>query len=557
MSKENFVIGLDYGTDSVRCLIVNAENGEEIASSVHNYRRWQEGKFCLAVENQFRQHPLDYMEGLESTVKASLKKAGANVAKNIRGISVDTTGSTPIAVDRNGTALALLDEFKNNSHAMFILWKDHTAIKEAEEINTLAHSGKFEDYTKFCGGIYSSEWFWAKVLHTLRADKKVRTAAFSWVEHCDWLPAVLTGDTNPLTLKRGRCSSGHKAMWHESFGGLPSEEFLAKLDPALKGLRSRLYRDTYTSDCVAGTLSQAWAQKLGLGANVLVGVGAFDAHMGAVGGQIKPYIMSKVMGTSTCDMLIAPMDKVGKKLVRGICGQVDGSIVPGMLGMEAGQSAFGDLYAWYRNVLMWPLKNALASEIKSESARGKIIAAVHHSIIPELSKAAAKIPIGESGIVALDWIHGRRTPDANQALKGAISGLNMGSDAPRIFRALVEATAFGSKKIVDRFTEQGIEIKGVIALGGVAKKSPFIMQTVSDVLGMKIKVARSEEACALGAAMFASVVAGIHKSVEKAQDAMGSGFEAEYVPNKANSVKYAKLYAKYSSLGVFVEKESR
>jgi L-ribulokinase len=556
MSKENFVIGLDYGTDSVRCLIVNAENGEEIASSVHNYRRWQEGKFCLAVENQFRQHPLDYIEGLESTVKASLKKAGANVAKNIRGISVDTTGSTPIAVDRNGTALALLDEFKNNPHAMFILWKDHTAIKEAEEINTLAHSGKFEDYTKFCGGIYSSEWFWAKVLHTLRADKKVRTAAFSWVEHCDWVPAVLTGDTNPLTLKRGRCSSGHKAMWHESFGGLPSEEFLAKLDPALKGLRSRLYRDTYTSDCVAGTLSQAWAQKLGLGANVLVGVGAFDAHMGAVGGQIKPYIMSKVMGTSTCDMLIAPMDKVGKKLIRGICGQVDGSIVPGMLGMEAGQSAFGDLYAWYRNVLMWPLKNALASEIKSESAREKIIAAVHHSMIPELSKAASKIPIGESGIVALDWINGRRTPDANQALKGAISGLNMGSDAPRIFRALVEATAFGSKKIVDRFTEQGVEIKGVIALGGVAKKSPFIMQTVSDVLGMKIKVARSEQACALGAAMFASVVAGIHKSVEKAQDAMGSGFEAEYVPNKANSAKYAKLYAKYSSLGGFVEKET-
>ena len=557
MSNEKYVIGLDYVTDSVRFLIVDTANGEEVASSVHNYRRWQEGRFCIPVENQFRQHPLDYIEGLESTVKATLKKAGANVARNIKGISVDTTGSTPIAVDRDGTALALLDEFKNNPHAMFILWKDHTAIKEAEEINALAHGGKFEDYTKFCGGIYSSEWFWGKVLHTLRADKKVRASAFSWVEHCDWLPAVLTGDTNPLTIKRARCSAGHKAMWHESFGGLPSEEFLAKLDPALKGLRGRLYRDTYTSDCVAGTLSSPWAKKLGLGENVIVGVGGFDAHMGAVGAQIKPYIMSKVMGTSTCDMLIAPMDKVGKKLIRGICGQVDGSIVPGMLGMEAGQSAFGDLYAWYRNVLLWPLKNALASEVKSESARQKIIDSVHHSIISELSKAAAKIPIGESGIVALDWVNGRRTPDANQALKGAISGLNMGSDAPRIFRALVEATAFGSKKIVDRFTDQGVEIKGVIALGGVAKKSPFIMQTVSDVLGMKIKVARSEQACALGAAMFASVAAGIHKSVERAQDAMGSGFELEYVPDKANSAKYAKLYAKYSSLGGFVEKELR
>ncbi len=556
MPKNEYVIGLDYGTDSVRCLIVDAANGKEIASSVHNYRRWQEGKFCVPVENQFRQHPLDYLEGLESTVKAALGKAGTNVAKNIRGISVDTTGSTPVAVNRDGTALALLDEFKNNPHAMFILWKDHTAIKEADQINSLAHNGKFEDYTKFCGGIYSSEWFWAKVLHTLRADKKVRAAAYSWVEHCDWIPAILTGNTNPLTLRRGRCSAGHKAMWHESFGGLPPEKFLSALDPALKGLRSRLYRDTYTSDCIAGTLSSAWARKLGLGENVIVGVGAFDAHMGAVGAQIKPYILSKVMGTSTCDMLIAPMAEVGKKLVRGICGQVDGSIVPGMLGMEAGQSAFGDLYAWYRNVLMWPLKNALASEVKSESARRKIIDSVYHSIIPELSKAAAEIPIGESGIVALDWINGRRTPDANQALKGAISGLNMGSDAPRIFRALVEATAFGSKKIVDRFSDQGIEIKGVIALGGVAKKSPFIMQTVSDVLGKKIKVARSEQACALGAAMFASVASGIHKSVEKAQDAMGSGFESEYVPNKANSAKYAKLYAKYSSLGGFVEKES-
>jgi L-ribulokinase len=556
MPKNEYVIGLDYGTDSVRCLIVDAANGKEIASSVHNYRRWQEGKFCVPVENQFRQHPLDYLEGLESTVKAALGKAGTNVAKNIRGISVDTTGSTPVAVNRDGTALALLDEFKNNPHAMFILWKDHTAIKEADQINSLAHNGKFEDYTKFCGGIYSSEWFWAKVLRTLRADKKVRAAAYSWVEHCDWIPAILTGNTNPLTLRRGRCSAGHKAMWHESFGGLPPEKFLSALDPALKGLRSHLYRDTYTSDCIAGTLSSAWARKLGLPENVVVGVGAFDAHMGAVGAQIKPYILSKVMGTSTCDMLIAPMAEVGKKLVRGICGQVDGSIVPGMLGMEAGQSAFGDLYAWYRNVLMWPLKNALASEVKSESARKKIIDSVYHSIIPELSKAAAEIPIGESGIVALDWINGRRTPDANQALKGAISGLNMGSDAPRIFRALVEATAFGSKKIVDRFSDQGIEIKGVIALGGVAKKSPFIMQTVSDVLGKKIKVARSEQACALGAAMFASVASGIHKSVEKAQDAMGSGFESEYVPNKANSAKYAKLYAKYSSLGGFVEKES-
>lgn len=548
-----YTIGLDYGTDSVRSLVVNVNTGEEVSSAVYNYPRWKKGMYCDAPKNQFRQHPNDYLEGLEHTIAEALKQASKGVAENVVGISVDTTGSTPIAVDEKGMPLSLTPGFEENPNAMFVLWKDHTSVKEAEEINEL--SKKWEvDFTKFEGGVYSSEWFWAKLLHVIREDAGVFRAAYSWVEHCDWIPAILTGNTNPKTLKRSRCAAGHKAMWHEAFEGLPSEEFLVALDPMLSGLRERLYKETFTCDISAGKLTPEWADKLGLSTDVVVGVGAFDAHLGAVGAEIEPYFVSKVMGTSTCDMLIAPMEEVGDKLVNGICGQVDGSIIPGMMGLEAGQSAFGDIYAWFKQVLEWPLKNILAeSELVDEETKQKLIEETSDKIIAKLSDAAASIPIAESGIVALDWMNGRRTPDANQALKGAISGLNLGSDAPRIFRALVEATAFGSKAINDRFIAEGVRIDGVIALGGVAKKSPFVMQIVADVLNMPIKVARSEQACALGSAMAAAVVAGVYSSTAEAQKKMGGGIETEYLPIPENVEKYKVLYEQYKTFGKFIE----
>ncbi len=548
-----YTIGLDYGSDSVRSLIVNVETGEEVASAVFNYPRWKKQMYCDASKNRFRQHPKDYLEGLEYTIVEALKQAPAGVAENVVGISVDTTGSTPIAVDEKGTPLSLTPGFEENPNAMFVLWKDHTAVKEAEEINQLARSWNI-DFTKFEGGIYSSEWFWAKLLHVIREDAGVYRAAYSWVEHCDWIPAILTGNTNPKTLKRSRCAAGHKAMWHEAFDGLPAEDFLIKLDPLLSGLRDRLYKETYTCDISAGKLTPEWAQKLGLSTDVVVGVGAFDAHLGAVGAEIEPYYLSKVMGTSTCDMLIAPMEEVGDKLVNGICGQVDGSIVPGMMGLEAGQSAFGDIYAWFKQILEWPLQNILAeTKLVDDATKQKLIDETSDKIIARLSEDAAKIPIAESGIVALDWMNGRRTPDANQALKGAIAGLSLGSDAPRIFRALVEATAFGSKAINDRFISEGVRIDGVIALGGVAKKSPFVMQIVADVLDMPIKVARSEQACALGSAMAAAVVAGVYKNTAEAQKKMGGGIENEYLPIPENVEKYKMLYEQYKKLGQFVE----
>jgi L-ribulokinase len=557
MIKKAYVIGVDYGTDSVRSVLVNALDGKTVASAVFDYPRWKKGLFCDPSKNQFRQHPLDYVEGLEKTIKQVLAQAPNGIRENIRGISVDTTGSTPVPVDKTGAPLALSPEFAKNPNAMFVLWKDHTAVQEAAEINRTAKSWGGIDFTQFEGGIYSSEWFWAKILHVLRSDKKVEKAAYSWMEHCDWIPALLTGDTDPLAVKRSRCAAGHKAMWHESWGGLPSDDFLRKLDSRLGGLRDRLYRDTFTADIPAGTISRAWAKKLGLSQDVVIGTGSFDAHMGAVGAEIKPYILCKIMGTSTCDMLVAPAAELKGKLIRGICGQVEGSIIPGMLGMEAGQSSFGDVYAWFKDLLSWPLQ-VVAPKVKTSDKKAAVqwAEAVGDGIISELSKAASAVDLADTGITALDWLNGRRTPDADQNLKAAITGLNLGSDAPKIFRALVEATAFGARKINDRFISEGVPIKGVIAIGGVSKKSPFVMQVMADVLGMPIQVAKSEQACALGAAMCASVAAGVHTNLKTAQKIMGSGFDRDYKPNPGNVKRYSSLYDKYSKLGAYVEAQT-
>jgi L-ribulokinase len=551
--KPQYVIGVDYGSDSVRSVIVNAANGKEVASSVFYYPRWQKQLYCNAAQNQFRQHPLDYTEGLEQTIKNCLTKAGADVAAQVKAIAVDTTGSTPVAVNKEGVPLAMLPEFAEQPNAMFVLWKDHTSTKEAAEINE--HATKFDtNYLQYVGGIYSSEWFWAKLLHIIRVDEKVRAATYSWVEHCDWIPFLLTGGTNADDMKRGRCSAGHKALWAEEFGGLPPNDFFKSLDPLLDGFTDRLYKNTYTSDVSAGNLCAEWAERLGLSTDVQVGVGAFDAHMGAVGGQIEPYYLSKVMGTSTCDILVAPNRDMDGKLVKGICGQVDGSVIPGMAGLEAGQSAFGDTYAWFKNLIAWPLQNLLSSsavvdvqtlEALKEEMIGKII--------PELSKQAAALPLDEKAELAIDWFNGRRTPDANQLLKGTITGLGLGSDAPRVFRALAEATCFGARNIVERFRSEGVPVEGIIGIGGVAKKSPYIMQMMADVLQMPIRIHQFEHTCALGAAMFAATVAGIYPKVEDAMAAMGGGFDVEYIPETGNTDFYNKRYQQYLTLGAFTE----
>ncbi len=551
--SNQYVIGVDFGTDSVRSIIVNAANGNELAAAVFYYPRWKDGLFCDAATNQFRQHPLDYIEGLESTIKTCLQQVGSEVAANIKAISVDTTGSTPVAVDETGTPLALLPAFEHNPHAMFVLWKDHTATGEAAEIN--AHAQKFEtNYLQFVGGIYSSEWYWAKLLRILRSDNHVSQAIYSWVEHCDWIPFLLSGGTDAKLLKRGVCSAGHKALWSAEYDGFPPDEFFSSLDPLLKGFTNKLFKKTYTADQSVGNLSADWALRLGLSSTVVIGVGAFDAHMGAVGGQIEAYHLSKVMGTSTCDMLVAPMNEVEGKLIKGICGQVPGSVIPGMMGMEAGQSAFGDAYAWFKNILTWPLQKILPkSTLINANTAANLIEEVTDQIIFELSEQAALIELDDQCELALDWFNGRRTPDANQLLKGAISGLSLGTDAPKIFRAIAESTCFGAKAIVDRFNEQGVPVKGLIGIGGVAKKSPFIMQMMADVMGMPIRIHKSEQTCALGAAMFAATAAGIYEKVEDAMIAMGQGFDATYFPNPARVEIYKKRFERYKQFGLFIE----
>ncbi|HEY4337954.1 MAG TPA: ribulokinase [Puia sp.] len=542
MQKDNFVIGVDYGTDSVRSLIVNAADGSEIASSVFHYPRWRDALYCNPAENIWRQHPKDYIEGLEITIKNCLIQAGPAVAAAVRAIAVDTTGSTPVAVDETGTPLGLLPAFEHNPNALFVLWKDHSSVKEAAAIN--AHAARFDvNYLQFVGGIYSSEWFWAKLLHILRVDESVRNATHSWVEHCDWIPFLLTGGRSAAELKRGVCAAGHKALWAKEYNGYPPDEFFSSLDPLLKGFTARLGKQTYTSDQPAGRLSPEWAQRLGLTTDTVIGVGAFDAHMGAVGGQIEPYHLSKVMGTSTCDMLVAPAKEVEGLLVKGICGQVPGSVIPGMMGMEAGQSAFGDAYAWFRNLLAWPLRQFNPNDADT----------IIDKIIPELSLRAAALPPDPGAELSLDWFNGRRTPDANQLLKGAITGLDLASDAPRIFRSIVEATCFGARTIVDRFITEGVPVKGLIGLGGVAKKSPFIMQMMADVMNRPLRIHSSEQTCALGAAMFAATAAGLYPKVEDAMAAIGQGFDATYTPDPARAALYEQRLHRYSRLGNFIE----
>jgi L-ribulokinase len=550
---KSFVLGVDFGTDSVRTIVADTASGEEMASAHFYYPRWKSGLYCNPSINQFRQHPADYLDGLEYTIRECLRKAGPTVAAGIRAIGVDTTGSSPVAVNRAGTPLSLLPEFAENPNAMFVLWKDHSSVKEAMQINQ--HATKFPtDYLKYVGGIYSSEWFWAKLLHVLREDVAVGKACYTWVEHCDWIPFLLTGGTDAQEMKRGVCSAGHKALWSETFGGFPPDEFFSSLDPLLTGHASRLPVDTFTADQSAGTLSPYWAGRLGLPADTVVAIGAFDAHMGAVGGQIEPYYISKVMGTSTCDMLVAPAEDVKGKEVKGICGQVNGSVIPGMIGMEAGQSAFGDAYAWFKNLLAWPLALVAAkASVTNDGDLAAIIQETHLEILPELNRQAALIPVTEKSELAIDWFNGRRTPDADQELKGAIGALNLASNAPEIFRAVAESTCFGARAIVERFISEGIPVKGLIGLGGVAKKSPFIMQMMADVINMPIRIHRSEQTCALGAAMFAATAAGVYQRVEEAMKAMGQGFDAEYYPDESRTHIYDKRYADYKKLGNAIE----
>ena len=530
---QRYALGIDYGTNSCRSLLIELETGAELGSSVFAYPSGEMGILLDPADPHVaRQHPQDYLDGMVSVVRGALAQAREKIPGfdpgAVVGLGVDTTGSTPIPVNREGTPLGLLPEFAGNLNALVWLWKDHTAHAEAAEITQLGTELRPHILAK-CGGIYSSEWFWSKILRLRRADPAVFAAAFSFVEHCDWITAVLAGDTNPLTLKRSVCAAGHKALFSTEWGGLPDKEFLARLHPDLADLRDRLFSEAHTSDTQAGRLCPEWAEKLGLPAGIAIAVGAFDAHMGAVGAGVKPGTLVKILGTSTCDLMITPSDAPLAD-IPGVCGIVDGSVLPGYFGIEAGQSAVGDLFLW--------LVNHLVPDSYGASIGEKFVA---------METAMAGQKPGASGLLALDWNNGNRTILVDPRLTGLLVGQTLHTEAHEIYRAYIEATAFGALTIIKRVEEFGVRIDEIINTGGLAIKNATLMQIYADVIGKPMKVSQSEQTCALGAAIFGAAAAGVD-GIANLQSKVTAVRDTVYHPIPENQAIYAELYTLYRTL---------
>jgi L-ribulokinase len=528
--RAKFVIGLDYGTNSVRALIVNTANGQEAAAAVWGYEHGAQGVVLGRDPNLARQHPADYLRGAEITIKKALAAAGKSVRgfqpEQVVAIGVDTTGSTPMPVDADGQPLACDRRFAKNPAALAWLWKDHTGTAEAAEITALAGQIR-PQYLAKCGGVYSSEWFFSKILHCLRADPEVFDAAYSWVELADYVPAALTGTLAPARRTAGICAAGHKAMYSPEWGGFPDTEFLGKLDPKLAALRARLCQRVESVDRAVGGLTAAWAAKTGLTPGLPVAVGAFDAHLGAIGSGVAPGTLVKIIGTSTCDITIAPgSEKLAD--IPGLCGIVKGSVLPGFYGLEAGQSAVGDIFNWF---------------VKYIKPGGKKDGS-HEA----LSAGAAKIAPGESGLLALDWNNGNRTILVDQLLTGLLVGQTLYTTPAEIYRALIEATAFGALTIINRFEEYGVKVEQIVNCGGIADKSPLVMQIYADVTGRPMRVSRSAQTCALGAAIVAAVVGKAYPDYPSAQKAMTGLKPRAYKPNPRAHAVYRELYPLYKSL---------
>jgi L-ribulokinase len=529
----SYAIGIDYGTNSCRALLIDLANGTEVGTSVFPYPSGELGILTDDRDpNVARQNPQDYLDGLASTIRTVVEQATASVAgfsaEDVVSIGVDTTGSTVIPVNEAGMPLALTPEFSANKNAHVWLWKDHTAYAEAAEITRLAALHRPHILAK-CGGIYSSEWWWSKIWRLSKVDPAVFQAAYSFVEHCDWIPAVLAGDTNPLTLKRSVCAAGHKAMFSAEWGGLPDQEFLSLLDPKLADLRDRLFSVAHTADTKAGELCPEWAERLGLKAGIAIAVGAFDAHMGAVGAGVKEGTLTKILGTSTCDLMISPATKPLAD-IPGVCGIVNGSVLPGYYGIEAGQSAVGDLFLWLVNHLVPDSYGATPGE-KFQAMEAAM---------------AGKKP-GASGLLALDWNNGNRTVLVDSRLTGLLLGQTLHTQAHEIYRAYIEATAFGALTIIKRVEEYGVTIREVINTGGLSIKNATLMQIYADILGRPMKVSRSEQTCALGAAIFGAVAAG-HGSLAELQGRLTAVRDVVYYPIPENQAVYAEIYQYYLTL---------
>ncbi len=530
----HYAIGLDYGTNSCRSLIVDLVDGRELATVVFSYPSGSDGVILDPADpNVARHNPQDYIDGLELIIKDALRAASDADETfdpgKITGIGIATTGSTPLPVDAQCLPLSLHADFKDNPAAMAWLWKDHTSHEEAAQITGLAASMRPE-YLAKCGGTYSSEWFWSKVLHCKRTAPEVFQAAHSFVECCDYIPALLVGITDPAKITRSVCAAGHKAMYSDDWGGLPDEEFLAALDPALAKLRRRLYEKAVPSNHPVGSLCEDWAARLGLKSDVSIAVGAFDAHMGAVGAGIKEGTLVKILGTSTCDIMVVPADRTLAD-IPGVCGIVKGSVLPNAYAVEAGQSAVGDIFLWFVNHLV-PERYGKTNDAK----------------FAKLAELAAELVPGEHGLLCLDWNNGNRTILVDPMLTGLMLGQTLHSQSHEVYRALVEATAFGARMIIDRIEEYGVQITEVVTCGGLAGKNAMLMQIYADVIGRPMKISSSDQTCALGAAIFGAVSAGSFASVAEAQGAMCRVRDESYQPDPARHACYTEIYGLYREL---------
>jgi L-ribulokinase len=525
-----YVIGLDYGTNSVRTLLVNVANGREVATAVWGYEHGDAGVILSRDPNLARQHPADYAKGAQATIRRALALASRSIRgfrpEQVVGIGVDSTGSTPLPVDQAGRPLAFQKKFAAHPAAMAWLWKDHTGVAEAAEITELARRIR-PHYLAKCGSVYSSEWFFSKILHCLRTSPEVFEAAYSWIECADWVPAMLTGTESLDKLTAGVCAAGHKAMYHRAWGGYPDAEFLSQLDPRLGDLRARLPRQVSAVDRAAGRLTEEWARLTGLPAGTPVAVGAFDAHLGAIGAGIAPGTLVKIIGTSTCDMMVAPMEKELAD-IPGLCGIVEGSVLPGYYGLEAGQSAVGDIFNWFVNYLQPGGRKAGSHEA--------------------LSAATRHLAPGESGLLALDWNNGNRTILVDQRLTGLLLGQTLYTAPAEIYRALIEATAFGALTIINRFEEYGVKVEQIVNCGGIAERNPLVMQIYADVTGRPMKISRSAQTCALGAAIAGAIASGAYQDYAAAQKAMTGLKPRVFKPNPKAHTTYRELYVLYRRL---------
>ena len=547
---ESYVIGVDFGSDSVRALVVNTETGENIGQGVAYYPRWKAGLYQHPELSIFRQHPLDYLESLEQCIKGALTDFTEEQKNHIIGIGVDTTGSTPVPVDRNGTPLALLHEFSENENAMFFLWKDHAAAAEADEINNLFRNNSENDYTKYQGD-YSAEWYWAKILYAVRHDPSIREAAYTWEEHCDWITGVMCGETRPEKIYHSACAAGHKALWHSEWNGLPAAPVLEKLDPYLVLVRERYGNAPQPSTVKVGTLSKEWAEKLGLSEKIIISGSSFDAHAGAVGAGIAEKTFVCTMGTSCVDMFVEKEENLKGKNIQMYCGQAENSILSGYVGVETGQAAFGDIFAWFKRLLEWPVAQ-MSEDEKSESSK-ELLGKIEDQVLVMLQKKAEELP-EEPFPIALDWFNGRRYPNTDDFQRSAITGLSLGMDAPYLYRGLVFGAVCGLYRLIESFEKQGIDIEKVIAVGGISKKSPYVMQMLSDLSDREICILDSDQTCAQGAAMYAAVASGIYKDLEMAAGHIAAKCIKVYKPNSRKKEWYRKHYYEYLKLAEAVNK---